>query len=74
MRLDCEHRPAWSLWACTEAGTSLLTGSLEAAGLNLGEVNNAAPHNRKGNKENEADSRPERCVADQGGRCVELAA
>ena len=36
------------------SGTSLLTGSLEAAGLNLGEVNNAAPHNRKGNKENEA--------------------
>ena len=36
------------------SGTSLLTGSLEDAGLNLGEVNNAAPFNRKGNKENEA--------------------
>ena len=36
------------------SGTSLLTGSLEAAELNLGEVNDAAPHNRKGNKENEA--------------------
>ena len=36
------------------SGTSLLTGSLEAAGLYLGEVNNAAPFNRKGNKENEA--------------------
>ena len=32
----------------------MLTGSLEAAGLNLGEVNNAAPFNRKGNKENES--------------------
>ena len=36
------------------SGTSLLTGSLEAAGLNLGEVNNAATYNRKGNKENES--------------------
>ena len=36
------------------SGTSLLTGSLEAAGLNLGAANNAAPHNEKGNKENEA--------------------
>ena len=36
------------------SGTSLLTGSLEAAGLYLGEVNNEAPWNRKGNKENEA--------------------
>ena len=32
----------------------MLTGSLEAAGLNLGEVNNAATYNRKGNKENES--------------------
>ena len=31
-----------------------MTGSLEAAGLNLGEVNNAARYNRKGNKENES--------------------
>ena len=36
------------------SGTSLLTGSLESAGLHLGEANSAAPHNRKGNKENEA--------------------
>ena len=36
------------------SGTSLLTGSLEAAGLYLGEVNHAARYNRKGNKENEA--------------------
>ena len=36
------------------SGTSLLTGSLEAAGLYLGEVNNQAPFNRKGNKENES--------------------
>ena len=36
------------------SGTSLLAGSLEAAGLSLGEVNNAAPFNRKGNKENES--------------------
>lgn len=34
------------------SGTSCLTGSLEAHGLSLGEVNNAAPHNKKGNKEN----------------------
>ena len=32
----------------------MLIGSLEAAGLNLGEVNNAAAHNKKGNKENES--------------------
>lgn len=36
------------------SGTSLLAGSLESAGLNLGDVNHAAPFNRKGNKENEA--------------------
>ena len=36
------------------SGTSLLTGSLEAAGLYLGNVVNAAPYNLKGNKENEA--------------------
>ena len=34
------------------SGTSLVAGSLEAAGLYLGEVNNAAPFNKKGNKEN----------------------
>ena len=36
------------------SGTSLLMGSLEAAGLYLGKVNHAAPFNRKGNKENES--------------------
>ena len=36
------------------SGTSLVAGSLEAAGLYLGEVNNAATYNRKGNKENES--------------------
>ena len=36
------------------SGTSLLTGSLEAAGLHLGEVNNAARYNPRGNKENES--------------------
>lgn len=35
------------------SGTSLLTGTLEKAGLFLGEVNTAAPHNKKGNRENE---------------------
>lgn len=35
------------------SGTSLLTGSLEAAGIRLGDVNHAAPFNRKGNKEHE---------------------
>lgn len=35
------------------SGTSLLTGSLEAAGICLGDVNHAAPYNRKGNKEHE---------------------
>ena len=34
------------------SGTSLLAGSLEAAGLNLGEVKKASPYNRMGNKEN----------------------
>lgn len=34
------------------SGTSLLAGSLEAAGLNLGEVKNASLYNRMGNKEN----------------------
>nr|GGI01749.1 hypothetical protein GCM10011355_33120 [Aquisalinus luteolus] len=34
------------------SGTSCLAGSLEQAGLFLGEVNTAAPFNRKGNREN----------------------
>ena len=34
------------------SGTSLVAGSLQAAGLYLGTVNDQAPFNRKGNKEN----------------------
>ena len=34
------------------SGTSCLAGSLEEAGLHLGEVITAAPHNAKGNREN----------------------
>lgn len=33
------------------SGTSCLAGSLQEAGLYLGEVNTAAPHNAKGNRE-----------------------
>lgn len=33
------------------SGTSCLTGCLQAAGLSLGEVNTAAPHNARGNRE-----------------------
>jgi hypothetical protein len=33
------------------SGTSLLTGSLQEAGLELGDVVTEAPHNRKGNRE-----------------------
>ena len=36
------------------SGTSCLTGSLQEGGLYLGEVNTAAPHNAKGNRENRA--------------------
>ncbi len=36
------------------SGTSCLTGSLQDAGLFLGDVNEQAPHNRKGNRENRA--------------------
>lgn len=36
------------------SGTSCLAGSLQEAGLYLGEVNTAAPHNAKGNRENHA--------------------
>jgi hypothetical protein len=35
------------------SGTSWLTGSLQHAGLELGEVNTVAQHNLKGNRENE---------------------
>ena len=34
------------------SGTSCLAGSLEQAGLYLGQVNTKAPHNAKGNREN----------------------
>lgn len=33
------------------SGTSCLAGCLQDLGLNLGEVNTAAPHNKKGNRE-----------------------
>ena len=33
------------------SGTSCLAGSLQEAGLYLGEVNTTAPHNAKGNRE-----------------------
>jgi hypothetical protein len=36
------------------SGTSCLAGSLEEAGLFLGEVNTAAPFNKRGNRENRA--------------------
>jgi len=36
------------------SGTSCLAGSLEQAGLYLGDVNRHAPHNVKGNRENRA--------------------
>lgn len=36
------------------SGTSCLAGSLQEAGLYLGDVNTAAPHNAKGNRENRA--------------------
>lgn len=34
------------------SGTSCLAGCLQDLGLHLGEVNTAAPHNKKGNREN----------------------
>lgn len=34
------------------SGTSCLAGCLENLGLSLGEVNTAAPHNKRGNREN----------------------
>ncbi len=34
------------------SGTSCLAGCLENLGLSLGDVNTAAPHNRRGNREN----------------------
>lgn len=34
------------------SGTSCLAGCLQDLGLSLGDVNTAAPHNRKGNREN----------------------
>lgn len=34
------------------SGTSCLAGCLENLGLRLGDVNTAAPHNKRGNREN----------------------
>ena len=52
--LGCVQPPCVIILGMHRSGTSLLAGCLEAAGLNLGEVNNSAPFNRKGNKENES--------------------
>lgn len=54
MERDRTRPPCVIVLGMHRSGTSLLIGSLEAAGLNLGEVNNAATHNRRGNKENES--------------------
>ena len=52
-RFPVAQSPCVIMLGMHRSGTSLLAGSLEAAGLNLGKVNNSAPFNRKGNKENE---------------------
>ncbi len=50
------------------SGTSCLAGSLQEAGLHLGEVNVEAPHNAKGNRENERIQRlQEALLVDNGG-------
>ncbi|HEX8104638.1 MAG TPA: hypothetical protein VF533_18620 [Solirubrobacteraceae bacterium] len=50
------------------SGTSCLAGSLQEAGLYLGEVNVEAPHNAKGNRENEAIQKlNEALLVDNGG-------
>jgi hypothetical protein len=52
-RLKAEAPPSVIILGMHRSGTSLVAGSLEAAGLFLGEVNTAAPFNRRGNRENE---------------------
>ena len=50
------------------SGTSCLAGSLQEAGLHLGEVNVEAPHNAKGNRENERiQTLQEALLVDNGG-------
>jgi hypothetical protein len=50
------------------SGTSCLTGSLQSAGLYLGEVITEAPHNLKGNRENRSImALNERVLTDSGG-------
>jgi len=53
-RVDRPRHPARSviILGMHRSGTSALAGSLEEAGLEMGEVVGAAPHNRKGNREN----------------------
>ena len=46
--------PAVLILGMHRSGTSCLAGSLEEAGLYLGQVNTAAPHNAKGNRESRA--------------------
>jgi hypothetical protein len=49
------------------SGTSCLTGSLEESGLNLGKVNDSAPHNARGNKENRLSWQINDLVLSQSG-------
>lgn len=48
-----DHQPVLVL-GMHRSGTSCLAGSLEEAGLYLGQVNTAAPHNARGNRESRA--------------------
>lgn len=51
------------------SGTSCLAGSLQEAGLYLGEVKTSSPHNKKGNRENKAAMRlHEDVLTANGGR------
>lgn len=52
--LPMAYSPALLILGMHRSGTSCLAGSLEEAGLYLGEVNTAAPHNAKGNRESRA--------------------
>jgi SAM-dependent methyltransferase len=52
--LHRSHLPAILILGMHRSGTSCLAGSLQEAGLYLGEVNTAAPHNAKGNRESRA--------------------
>jgi glycosyltransferase involved in cell wall biosynthesis len=48
--LDCQQR-VFAILGMHRSGTSLLAGTLQEAGLFLGDVVNSAPHNQKGNRE-----------------------